>query len=73
MQEKLIAAAALVAACGISPVAALKARQSCPEVHLFGARETTAPEGYGTSSAVVDLVKGAYSGATSEAIDYPAW
>ena len=54
-------------------IAALKARQSCPEVHVFGARETTAPAGYGTASVVVDLVLGAYSGATSEAIDYPAW
>jgi hypothetical protein len=40
---------------------------------VFGARETTASPGYGTASVVVDLVLGAYSGATSEAIDYPAW
>ena len=67
------ASALLLAHCGASPIAALKARQSCPEVHVFGARETTAPAGYGTSKVVVDLVLGAYSGATSEAIDYPAW
>jgi acetylxylan esterase len=74
MHNVLVAASALLLAhCGASPIAALKARQSCPEVHVFGARETTAPAGYGTASVVVDLVLGAYSGATSEAIDYPAW
>ncbi|KAM0698158.1 hypothetical protein Q7P36_001622 [Cladosporium allicinum] len=73
MQNVLVAASALLLAhCGASPIAALKARQSCPEVHVFGARETTAPAGYGTASVVVDLVLGAYAGATSEAIDYPA-
>jgi acetylxylan esterase len=44
----------------------------CPNVHVFGARETTAPPGYGTASVVVNLVLGAYSGSTSEAINYPA-
>ena len=47
-------------------------RQSCPSIHVFGARETTAPPGYGTAGVVVDLVLGAHSGATSEAINYPA-
>ncbi|RPA79999.1 putative acetyl xylan esterase [Ascobolus immersus RN42] len=46
--------------------------QSCPEIHIFGARETTAPAGYGTAGTVVNLIKGAYPGATSEAISYPA-
>lgn len=74
MYNVLVAASALLLAhCGASPIAALKARQSCPEVHVFGARETTAPAGYGTASVVVELVLGAYSDATSEAIDYPAW
>ena len=75
MHNVLVAASALLLAhCGASPIAALKVRQSsCPEVHVFGARETTAPAGYGTASVVVDLVLGAYAGATSEAIDYPAW
>lgn len=74
MHNALLAASALLLAhCGASPIAALKARQSCPEVHVFGARETTAPTGYGTAGVVVDLVLGAYSGATKEAIDYPAW
>jgi hypothetical protein len=50
----------------------LESRQSCPKVHVFGARETTAPAGYGTAGVVVNLVLGAYSGSTAEAIVYPA-
>lgn len=45
---------------------------SCPSVHVFGARETTASAGFGSSSTVVNLITAAYSGATSEAISYPA-
>jgi len=47
-------------------------RASCPNIHVFGARETTAPAGYGSSSTVVNLVLNAHPGATSEAINYPA-
>ncbi|KAK3306286.1 cutinase [Chaetomium strumarium] len=47
-------------------------RQSCPSIHIFGARETTAPAGYGTSQGLVNMVKQAYAGSTSEAINYPA-
>lgn len=47
-------------------------RQSCPGVHVFGARETTASPGYGSSSTVVNLILSAYSGSTAEAISYPA-
>ncbi|KAJ5630305.1 uncharacterized protein N7484_010405 [Penicillium longicatenatum] len=47
-------------------------RQSCPGVHVFGARETTASPGYGSSSTVVNSVLNAYSGSTAEAISYPA-
>lgn len=50
----------------------LEARQSCPSIHVFGARETTAPAGYGTAGVVVNLVLNAHPGATSEAINYPA-
>lgn len=50
----------------------IEARQSCPGVHIFGARETTAPAGYGTSQGLVNMVKQAYPGSTSEAITYPA-
>jgi acetylxylan esterase len=52
--------------------AVIATRQSCPAIHVFGARETTAPAGYGTAATVVNLILGAYPGATSEAIVYPA-
>lgn len=52
--------------------AAILAKRQCPEIHIFGARETTVSPGYGTAGTVVNLIKGAYPGATSEAITYPA-
>lgn len=58
-------------AVGASPVE-LEARQSCPGVHVFGARETTVAPGYGTAGTVVNLILAAYPGSTSEAISYPA-
>ncbi|KAG0647391.1 Acetylxylan esterase 2 [Hyphodiscus hymeniophilus] len=54
-----------------SPVDVLEKRQ-CPSIHIFGARETTAPPGYGSSDTVVNGVIAAHPGATSEAINYPA-
>lgn len=70
---KLTAAAALSLAglAAANPVD-LAERQSCPKVYVFGARETTAPAGYGTSAGLVNQIKSAYSGAGSEAIVYPA-
>ncbi|KAF3913102.1 hypothetical protein AA313_de0201179 [Arthrobotrys entomopaga] len=50
----------------------IEARQSCPSIHIFGARETTAPAGYGTAGVVVNLILNAYPGSTAEAIVYPA-
>lgn len=44
----------------------------CPQIHVFGARETTVAPGYGTAGVVVNLIIGAYPGTTSEAISYPA-
>lgn len=64
----LAAAQALLASAG--PVS--EKRASCPGVHVFGARETTVSPGFGSSATVVDMVTSGYSGATSEAIDYPA-
>jgi len=64
----LVATGALTAA---SPIA-LTERASCPPVHVFGARETTASPGYGSSATVVNGIVAAHSGATSEAINYPA-
>jgi acetylxylan esterase len=46
--------------------------QSCPGIHIFGARETTVAPGYGSAGALVDRIKSSNSGATSEAISYPA-
>lgn len=46
--------------------------QSCPSIHIFGARETTVSPGYGSAGALVQQVQNAYSGATAEAISYPA-
>ncbi|KAK3380747.1 cutinase [Lasiosphaeria ovina] len=50
----------------------LEQRQSCPKVYVFGARETTVPQGYGTSQGLVNMVTQAYAGAGKEAIVYPA-
>jgi len=50
----------------------IEARQSCPSIHVFGARETTVSPGFGTAGQVVNLILQAYPGATSEAISYPA-
>ncbi|KAK5676419.1 carbohydrate esterase [Elasticomyces elasticus] len=50
----------------------LEERQSCPKIHIFGARETTAPAGYGSSASFVNAILAAYPGSTAEAISYPA-
>lgn len=52
---------------------ALVNAQSCPSIHIFAAREKHARPGYGATSDVVDLIKGSFPEATSEAINYPAW
>jgi acetylxylan esterase len=65
-------ATALPLLAGLASAGPIEERQSCPGVHVFGARETTTPQGYGTSQGLVDMVVRAYSGATKEAIVYPA-
>lgn len=47
-------------------------KRACPNIHVFGARETTVAQGYGTAGVFVNLILAAHSGATSEAIVYPA-
>lgn len=70
---KVTAAAALsLAGLAVANPVELTERQSCPKVYVFGARETTAPAGYGTSQGLVNQIKSAFSGAGSEAIVYPA-
>ncbi|RDW70375.1 hypothetical protein BP5796_08772 [Coleophoma crateriformis] len=61
-----------VIASPLESVLSLETRQSCPNIHVFGARETTAPAGYGTAGVVVNLILNAHAGSTSEAIVYPA-
>jgi acetylxylan esterase len=67
-------ALALVGSTLASPIASDVAvkRQGCPNIHVFGARETTASPGYGSSATVVNDILNAYSGSTAEAINYPA-
>lgn len=50
----------------------IEKRITCPGVHIFGARETTAAAGYGSSNTVVNGLLSTYSGSTAEAINYPA-
>ncbi|KAK5679010.1 hypothetical protein LTS10_008665 [Elasticomyces elasticus] len=51
---------------------ATSSNAACPNIHIFGSRETTASPGYGSSNTVVNLVLAAYPGSTAEAVDYPA-
>ncbi|ROV98035.1 hypothetical protein VMCG_06985 [Cytospora schulzeri] len=67
----LLAAAQALLASG-NPLPEIGARQSCPGVHVFAARETTASPGFGSAGTVANLITQTYSGSTSEAIDYPA-
>ncbi|EGU73779.1 hypothetical protein FOXB_15687 [Fusarium oxysporum f. sp. conglutinans Fo5176] len=55
----------------LANVLAVKA-QSCPDIHIFGARETSVAPGFGSAGQLVDMIKADHPGATSEAIDYPA-
>jgi acetylxylan esterase len=55
-----------------APAPDLEERQSCAKVYVFGARESTVPQGYGSSQAMIQLIQGAYPGTGSEAIVYPA-
>ncbi|KAL5346099.1 hypothetical protein V496_06653 [Pseudogymnoascus sp. VKM F-4515 (FW-2607)] len=69
MLLKTTAALALVGGVLAGP---MKRQGSCPGIHVFGARETTASPGFGSSATVVNGILSANAGATSEAIDYPA-
>ncbi|KAI1435957.1 cutinase-domain-containing protein [Xylaria sp. CBS 124048] len=65
--------APVLAAAGVSAMPAeLSQRQSCPDIYVFGARETTVPPGYGTAGGLVDMVLAAYPGSGSAPISYPA-
>ncbi|KAB8230450.1 cutinase [Aspergillus alliaceus] len=53
-------------------VNSLPQQSSCSGIHVFGARETFAPDGFGAAGDIVNLILEAHPSATSEAIDYPA-
>ncbi|KAJ5682767.1 Acetylxylan esterase At 0.90 angstrom resolution [Penicillium macrosclerotiorum] len=72
MLSKLLALSTLLGGTFSIPLDAAVEKRSCPGVHVFGARETTASAGYGSSITVVNEVLSAYSGSTAEAISYPA-
>ncbi|KAF5975520.1 putative acetylxylan esterase precursor [Fusarium bulbicola] len=55
----------------LANILAVKA-QSCPDIHIFGARETSVAPGFGSAGQLVDMIIADHPGATSEAIDYPA-
>ena len=72
MFTKTALISAIFNALGLASPLEVSKRASCPNIHVFGARETTAPAGYGTAGVVVNLILNAHPGATSEAINYPA-
>jgi acetylxylan esterase len=57
---------------GSTAMAAPLEKRACPNIHIFGARETTAPAGYGSAGTVVNLILNAHPGSTAEVINYPA-
>lgn len=62
----------IAAGLAIASSSAIEDRASCPDIHIFGARESTVSAGYGSAKTFIDLINGAYPGSTSEAIVYPA-
>ncbi|KAL1861436.1 hypothetical protein VTK73DRAFT_7111 [Phialemonium thermophilum] len=67
-----VAIAASATTATAAPALLALAAPACPQVHVFGARETTLPPGFGSSQTLVDLLLRAFPGSTAEAIDYPA-
>ncbi|KAF9888533.1 hypothetical protein FE257_008640 [Aspergillus nanangensis] len=49
-----------------------KHQSSCPDIHVFGARHTTAKDDYGAAKEFVELLLETHPGATAEPIHYPA-
>ncbi|KZV65615.1 carbohydrate-binding module family 1 protein [Peniophora sp. CONT] len=56
----------------LASASVIDSRATCPQVHVFGARETTVGPGYGTAGPVVNSILSAFPGATAEPIVYPA-
>ncbi|CAI7608874.1 unnamed protein product [Penicillium glandicola] len=72
MISKILTFSFLAGALAVPVEVDIEKRITCPDVHIFGARETTASAGYGSSITVVNGLLSAYSGSTAEAISYPA-
>ncbi|KAK0623560.1 cutinase [Immersiella caudata] len=45
---------------------------NCPQIQIFGARETTTPQGFGSAITLVELVQKRFPGTVAEEIVYPA-
>ncbi|TGJ86990.1 hypothetical protein E0Z10_g1731 [Xylaria hypoxylon] len=71
MKATILAPILAAASVRASP-AEIAERQSCPDIYVFGARETTVSPGYGTAGGLVNQVVAAYPGTQSSPIDYPA-
>ncbi|CCC13776.1 hypothetical protein SMACR_07285 [Sordaria macrospora] len=69
---KLTTIALLTGFAAANPLQITPRQSSCPKVHIFGARETTVAQGYGTSAGLVNSISSSYPGSTKEAIVYPA-
>lgn len=54
------------------PVDETIVKRACPNIHVFGARETTVSPGFGSSITVVNDILNGFPGSTAEAIVYPA-
>lgn len=72
MISKVLTFSFLAGALAVPVEVDIEKRITCPDVHIFGARETTVSPGYGSSITVVNGLLSAYSGSTAEAISYPA-
>ncbi|KAK0646614.1 catalytic core domain of acetyl xylan esterase [Cercophora newfieldiana] len=45
---------------------------NCPQIQIFGARETTTPQGFGSAITLIELVQKRFPGTVAEEIVYPA-
>jgi len=68
----LLAVAGATVSAQTMPLVAPPGTLDCPQIHVFAARETTAPPGFGSAKTLVDLITAAFPNSTSEAINYPA-
>ncbi|KXG50700.1 Cutinase [Penicillium griseofulvum] len=72
MVSKILTFSLLAGALAVPVEVDIEKRIDCPSIHIFGARGTTEPPGYGASNTVVNGLLSAYPGSTAEAINYPA-